>query len=215
MSDKFNPAEYLRTLTKRKKVRDSNGQERWVVENHMYLDVKWRIVWFRNVYPNGCIDTKECLVNEQVARIEATIYDADPSSGGKCLAKARRQVNASDFRDYTEKAETQAIGRALALAGFGTQFCDELDEEGSLADSPVDTKATPVTPDNLYSIATQKGITKEDVDLILQYKYKKDASQLTSEEIASIAKGIESTPKERLQEFLAKFRAALEQQSVA
>lgn len=215
MRDKFNPAEYLRTLTKRKKVRDSNGQERWVVENHMYLDVKWRIVWFRNVYPNGCIDTKECLVNDQVARIEATIYDADPSSGGKCLAKARRQVNASDFRDYTEKAETQAIGRALALAGFGTQFCDELDEEGSLADSPVDTKATPVTPDNLYSIATQKGITKEDVDLILQYKYQKDASQLTSEEIASITKGIESTPKERLQEFLVKFRAALEQQSVA
>lgn len=41
------------------------------------------------------------------------------------------------FGDFIEKAETGAIGRALALVGFGTQFCaDELDEGPRLADSP-------------------------------------------------------------------------------
>jgi hypothetical protein len=36
-----------------------------------------------------------------------------------------------------EKAETGAIGRALALIGYGTQFAPEMDEEDRIVDSPV------------------------------------------------------------------------------
>ncbi len=38
---------------------------------------------------------------------------------------------------HLEKSETGAIGRALALCGFGTQFTPELDEGERLADSPL------------------------------------------------------------------------------
>lgn len=136
MGEDFNPAVYLRTLTKRKKIRDPRGNEQWVEETHLYLDVKYRLLWFRNVYPEGFVDTVELEVNDQFARIEAVVYDRDPSKDGVRLGKGRRQIWASDFKDYVEKCETQAIGRALAVAGFGTQFCDDLDEGDLLADSP-------------------------------------------------------------------------------
>jgi hypothetical protein len=42
-----------------------------------------------------------------------------------------------------EKAETGAIGRALALIGYGTQFCaDELDEGDRIVDAPVAKKSS-------------------------------------------------------------------------
>ncbi|HTD18454.1 MAG TPA: hypothetical protein VK667_02885, partial [Ktedonobacteraceae bacterium] len=39
---------------------------------------------------------------------------------------------------YIEKAETGAIGRALAALGYGTQFAPELNEEHRIVDSPVE-----------------------------------------------------------------------------
>jgi hypothetical protein len=42
------------------------------------------------------------------------------------------------FPEFMEKAETGALGRALALIGYGTQFCaDDLDEGDRIVDSPV------------------------------------------------------------------------------
>jgi hypothetical protein len=44
----------------------------------------------------------------------------------------------ADFTDYAERAETRAIGRALALLGFGTQFVGaDLTEGEHVADAPV------------------------------------------------------------------------------
>lgn len=229
MSDKFNPAEYLRTLPKRRKIKDpKTGQEKWVEESHLYLDVKYRVLWYRHIYPEGYIETTECEVTDKFARIEAVVYDRDPNDGGKRLGKGRRQVNALDFRDYTEKAETQAIGRALAVAGFGTQFCDDLDEENILADSPVNApqqkqlpskpsdtsdNTSTLSPGNAYSAASQKGLTKEDTDILIQLKYQRsNASQLTPIETEEFIQGLQDTPKQRLQEFITKVKASIEGQ---
>lgn len=237
MTDKFNPADYLRTLTRRKRIKSPNGQEQWVEENHQYLDVKYRLLWFRQIYPEGYIETHEIQVTDKYARIEAVVYDKDPAAGGKKLGKGRRQVFASDFRDYLEKAETQAIGRALAVCGFGTQFCDDLDEEDTVADSPINAassakqqslSASPSsgqpspgsTKNNdfsrLYRIASRKGLNRDDTNLIIKIKFEKDdASQLTDTEAAEIIKGIQETPKERLKEFLTRYKAAQQQENSA
>ena len=45
-----------------------------------------------------------------------------------------------------EKAETGSIGRALALLGYGTQFCaDELDEGDRIVDAPAEPARKPVS----------------------------------------------------------------------
>jgi hypothetical protein len=42
------------------------------------------------------------------------------NAGGKIIAMARKRETEIGFPDYIEKAETGAIGRALALCGYGT-----------------------------------------------------------------------------------------------
>ncbi len=73
------------------------------------------------------------------ARYRAVVTDG---KGGRATGtKAECRAN---FEDYGEKAETGAIGRALAGLGFGTQFAPELDEEHRIVDSPVERGTSPV-----------------------------------------------------------------------
>ena len=61
------------------------------------------------------------------------------NENGVVISTGHGSESAKDFGDYLEKAETKAVGRALAMLGFGTQFAaDELDEGERIVDSPVD-----------------------------------------------------------------------------
>lgn len=100
-----------------------------------YLQVQWRLVWFREEHPTWSINTEYMQVNEKEAFARATIT----TDTGRFIATAHKYEDKVGFPDYREKAETGAIGRALALIGYGTQFCaDELNEGSRLADSPVE-----------------------------------------------------------------------------
>jgi hypothetical protein len=99
-----------------------------------YLEVKFRLVWFREEHPDWSIETEYVSTTEKSACARAVIRDAS----GRCVATSHKFENESGFPDFMEKAETGAIGRALALIGYGTQFCaDELDEGSRIVDSPV------------------------------------------------------------------------------
>lgn len=118
--------------------------------NRKYLPVSARLIWFRRVNPDWgiettplCIDgyamttTGEVVRNGpdgQYAIFQARVYNA----AGKLMAMGTKREDVKGFPDYTEKAESGAIGRALALCGFGTQFCPDLDETRNerYADSP-------------------------------------------------------------------------------
>jgi hypothetical protein len=53
----------------------------------------------------------------------------------------------ADFGDFAERAETRAVGRALALMGFGTEFVgQDLTEGEHVADAPVATDGLPKNP---------------------------------------------------------------------
>ena len=102
----------------------------------LYLQVAHRIMWFRDEHPDWTLKTYIvqldpfpvmcCEVIDANGRLIATGHAMAMASGNKIWSG--REV---------EKAETAAQGRALAAAGFGTQFADE-DEDDHLADSPVE-----------------------------------------------------------------------------
>lgn len=95
-----------------------------------YLQVAYRLVWFREEKPLWGIET---VVGEGLSK--AIIKDET----GRIIATAHKTVGTKVFAE--ESSETGAIGRALAMCGFGTQFCgDELDEKEDLADAPVQAK---------------------------------------------------------------------------
>ena len=103
-----------------------------------YLQVAHRLVWFREEYPLGRIVTEIVSADDSTATVKATIAVPNNELGAYMdLSSGFKSESADNFPDFLEKAETGAVGRALAMAGFGTQFEPELDEQERLADSPV------------------------------------------------------------------------------
>lgn len=103
-----------------------------------YLQVAHRLVWFREEHPTATILTEFLKLDATQAIVKATIGLSRPDSGGHSIvATAHKSETPEGFPDYIEKAETGAIGRALALLGYGTQYEPELDEADRLADAPI------------------------------------------------------------------------------
>jgi hypothetical protein len=103
------------------------------VGNADYLPIKWRLVWLRDRHPDAQIDTQ--IIQETG---DAAVFKATVSIPGGGSATGYGSETYKDFRDYIEKAESKAVGRALAALGFGTQFASELDEGERIADAPVE-----------------------------------------------------------------------------
>lgn len=102
-----------------------------------YLEVKYRLVWFREEHPRGKIFTEVLYSDENRATVRAQISVPDLTTGSWLeLSTGHKTENKEGFGDFLEKAETGAIGRALAMAGYGTQFEPEFDEGSRIVDSP-------------------------------------------------------------------------------
>jgi hypothetical protein len=129
----FDPNNYMLKLPKNKKVKLSNGQVKWERVETDYLPVAPRIAWFRKEHPDWSIVTKAVQLADKAVVMKAIVKDAD----GRVIATARKKETQIGFPDYIEKAETGAIGRALAMCGYGTLQAPEFDEGERLADAPV------------------------------------------------------------------------------
>lgn len=147
MAIDFNPNEHLMQIKNRGGSTD-------------YLPVQWRLVWFRSLCPDGTIETEMVHLdldreteeeayqwNNETRRSEKVVkrapglavFRAIVKDGKGGIATGTKSEKAASFPDYIEKAETGAIGRALAALGYGTQFAgDEFDERHRLADAPVE-----------------------------------------------------------------------------
>lgn len=143
----FNPNEHLMQIKSR------NG-------SNDYLPVQWRLVWFRSICPEGTIETEivhldldreteeEAFVwNNETRRSEKVVKRAPGfavcravvKDGKGGMATGTKSEKAASFADFLEKAETGAIGRALAALGYGTQFTgEEFDEGHRIVDAPVE-----------------------------------------------------------------------------
>jgi len=87
-----------------------------------YLEVKWRLLWLSTEHPDATIETE--LVKHEGG---LALFRARVSIPGGGAATGWGSETADDFGDYIEKAETKALGRALAALGYGTQFCEDFD----------------------------------------------------------------------------------------
>lgn len=103
-----------------------------------YLEVKYRLVWFREEHPDWGITTDIHHLTDEQCVFRATITTAD----GQIIAQATKSETLRGFSDYIEKAETGSIGRALALCGYGTQFEPELEECERIVDAPIESKSS-------------------------------------------------------------------------
>lgn len=160
-----------------------------------YLEVKYRLVWFREDHQDWSIETELISVTDVSAYAKATIRNEE----NRIIATSHKFERIQGFPDFIEKAETGAIGRALALIGYGTQFCaDELDEGSRIVDSP----ASPVKTrrnekaDGTNQEESEAPAASEPGDYLINFgrKYKgKKLKEIPKAEIESYIKWLEAS----------------------
>ena len=139
----FNPAEFTRQLPN-----DDGSMS-------LYLDVKYRLLWFRLHHPDGKIDSQIVHVDDKSAVVCCRLYTNKKDADDQFVAKscAQRYATQEKYGDrYLEVAETAAMGRVLAAAGYGTQFCGNTDlMDDIIVDAPLEmgeTDENVVTPED-------------------------------------------------------------------
>jgi hypothetical protein len=120
---KFDPRSHTIKLPGRK---DRNGNQGKPVD---YLPVAKRVRWLRDEHPDAHITSQilELTADRAVIQVQVSIPD-----GGSAMAIGNESK--VGFPDYIGKAETVALGRALAILGYGIDFADEFDEQKEEAD---------------------------------------------------------------------------------
>lgn len=108
----------------------------------LYAPVYVRIALFRQDHPvaDGWGITAEIVsTDENSCLSRANITDPD----GRVVATGHKREHKAHFPDFEEKSLTGAVGRALLMAGYGTQYAlDELDEGERIVDTPIPAPGT-------------------------------------------------------------------------
>lgn len=171
---------------------DPNGHLR-NLKGQQYLDVKWRLVWLREEYPQARIKTE--MVHLDLDH-KLAVFRAEVEIPERGLATGYGSETERDFpAGFIEKAETKAIGRALAALGFGTQFALELDEGDRVVDSPV--TPMPNRPAVVKSAAVS-GTGRSDrgsLKVVAERGADDQAETLRSEVVAGLAADREAASK--------------------
>ncbi len=198
--EQFEPAKYLMNL---------NGRGE-------YLEVKWRLLWLRTEHPDAIIETELVRFEDRDAIFKARV--SIPNGG---TATGWGSESAGDFRDFLEKAETKAIGRALAALGYGTQFCQDhefggdqiIGENGQMriVDAPVDLNAgrsrrqasQSATADQgnqraterqvkfIFAIAREAGLDEQELNTWSQELYSQDVDQLNRRDASTLIEALQ------------------------
>lgn len=108
------------------------------LKGKQYLEVKWRVLWVREEHPDCYIFTE---MIEHDSGIGIAVFKCKAGflneKGVEVYATGYGSETKKDFNDYLEKAESKAVGRALAFLGYGTAQASELDEGERIVDAPV------------------------------------------------------------------------------
>lgn len=95
------------------------------IAGRKHLDVKWRLLWLRTEHPDAEIETQETVSGDGWVQFRARV--SIPGLGS-ATAHAR-QTSKDAAEGWYEKAETRALGRALASLGYGLEYATELDDD--------------------------------------------------------------------------------------
>lgn len=188
-----------------------------------YLPVAARLVWFRDVYPEGLVEVEHITITDDHAIFRSTVT-AIKDGEVKGRATDYGSESKRDFGDFIEKASTKATGRALAALGFGTLHAPELDEGARIVDSPVERpqparnapKPANTTPDTsapanldrtrvtkaLHAEAKKHGLEHIDLHNLIVAKGHESIATAPVDALIDLGKAVKNEPN-RLKEWLA------------
>ncbi|MBQ1297251.1 MAG: hypothetical protein IIY21_24615 [Clostridiales bacterium] len=103
------------------------------IRGKQYAEVNQRIKAFRMLCPNGCISTEILSNADGMVIMKASVLDEEGRLLGTGTAYEREGSSNINKTSYIENCETSAVGRALAMCGFGIDLSVASYEEVSNA----------------------------------------------------------------------------------
>ena len=149
------------------------------IKGKQYVEVNTRVSAFREVYPEGDIQTQILSLENGIVVIKADIYNEDGKHLSSGIAYEKESSSFINKTSYIENCETSAIGRALGMLGIGIDTSIASAEEVTNAINQQDEikttdKISKIQEDALRGLITNLNVSNDRVILILsEYGYKK------------------------------------------
>lgn len=155
------------------------------IKGKQYVQVKDRVVYFNQMYPNGRIDTK-LYVQGDCVRITATVYP-DVENLARYFrghAESIRGIGEVNKTSPVENCETSAVGRALAMMGIGVLDSIASSDEMHKAGADKVEKASEAQINYISNIATNKGVLPD----VLLKRHGMDPETITKDQASVLIK---------------------------
>lgn len=91
------------------------------IKSKQYAMVVERVQAFREICPQGTIDTTVIDLDDQHVAVQAKIYDEKDHLLASGTAEERKDATQINQTSYVENCETSAVGRALGMLGIGSE----------------------------------------------------------------------------------------------
>lgn len=131
------------------------------IKGKNYPMVNERIKAFRMVYPNGAIITEMISDADGKCVFQASIFDDNEKVIGTGHAYEREEASNINKTSYIENCETSAVGRALAMCGFGIDASIASYEE--VTEAIANQQISPVTACALRKELKEQGIREDTI----------------------------------------------------
>lgn len=100
--------------------RVNEGVKRIEVKGKAYACVAARVQAFRELFPNGRIETEILTMDAGVVTMRSTIYDEQGNILATGHAQEKETASQVNKTSFIENCETSAVGRALGMLGIGS-----------------------------------------------------------------------------------------------
>lgn len=171
------------------------------IKGKQYAEVNQRIKAFRQIYPDGFIETELLSISDGICIMQATVgFYIDETHRwvlGTGTAYEKESSSYINKTSFIENAETSAVGRALGMVGIGIDTSIASAEEVGNAIRQQETNTAKMTLEDaaeLEQILKASGI---DTQKLLKQNNAADFSSMTYQWRDDILQKLEKAKKQR------------------
>lgn len=144
------------------------------VKGKAYACVPARVQAFREICPNGSIETEIVSMEDGIVTMKTTVRDENGAVLATGMAQEKEASSYINKTSYIENCETSAVGRALGFLGLGSE--EQMASAEELANA--------VFNQSLKGGPKQTGFVCSDCGLPVRPARFKDGKTMTAEEVA-------------------------------
>lgn len=134
----------------------NDGIKKVSIKGNEYAQVNDRIKAFRQIEPNGTIETEILNLENGTVTMKSTIKDGEGHVLATGLAQEKESSSFINKTSFIENCETSAVGRALGFAGIGVDGSMASAEEvaNAIMNQPIGEKEQNI----LKNLCKEKGL---------------------------------------------------------